>query len=65
VINILFRLDKKLTEGGVDDSNGTVCGFIDEAVEMLKEYVKLDSSCIEALKKTLYSNHLFRLSRRS
>lgn len=48
---MLLRLDKKLCQGGVDDSNGTVGGFVYEVVDMLQEYAKLDSSCIKAFKK--------------
>lgn len=51
LVNLLLRLDKKLCQGGVDDSDGTVGGFIYETVEVLKEYTKLDSSCIKAFKK--------------
>jgi hypothetical protein len=50
-VNILLRLDKKLLRGGVDDSNGTVGGFMYELVEVLKEYVDLDSECIKTFKK--------------
>ena len=51
LIDMLLRLDKKLCEGGVDDSDGTVGGFMDGVVLMLQEYVKLDSSCIKTFKK--------------
>lgn len=51
LVDMLLRLDKKLCQGGVDDSDGTVGGFIYETVEVLKEYIKLDSSCIKAFKK--------------
>lgn len=51
IVNILLRLDKKLCQGGVDDSDGTVGGFIEEVVSLLQEYVKLDSKCIKAFKK--------------
>ena len=51
LVDMLLRLDKKLCTGGVDDSDGTVGGFIYETVEVLKEYVKLDTSCIKAFKK--------------
>lgn len=51
LVDMLLRLDKKLCTGGVDDSNGTVGGFMYDVVEMLKEYVKLDSFCIKAFKK--------------
>ncbi|MBU1164641.1 hypothetical protein KKA15_03705 [Patescibacteria group bacterium] len=51
LIDMLLRLDKKLCQGGVDDSDGTVGGFIYETVEMLKEYAKLDPTCISVFKK--------------
>ncbi len=51
LVSTLLRLDKKLCTGGVDDSDGTVGGFIYEVVDMLKEYTKLDSRCIKAFKK--------------
>lgn len=51
LVNMLLRLDKKLCEGGVDDSDGTVGGFIYEVGEMLQEYVKLDPKCISTFQK--------------
>lgn len=51
LVDMLLRLDKKLCGGGVDDSDGTVGGFIEEVVVMLQEYVKLDPKCIKAFKK--------------
>lgn len=50
LIDLLLRLDNKLCRGGVDDSDGTVGGFIEEAVIMLKEYAKLDPACAEAFR---------------
>ncbi|MBU2564607.1 hypothetical protein KKA23_03450 [Patescibacteria group bacterium] len=50
LINMLLRLDKKLCTGGVDDSNGIVGGFIEETVIVIEQYIKLDPSCIKALK---------------
>lgn len=35
LVNLLLRLDKKLCTGGVDDSDGTVGGFIEETVIFL------------------------------
>lgn len=46
LVELLLQLDKKLTHGGVDDSDGTVGGFIEETVDVLKEYVKLEPSCV-------------------
>lgn len=51
VIDLLLRLDKKVCEGGVDDSNGTVGNFMIEAVEMLKEYAKTDPLIMECFKR--------------
>ena len=47
LVDLLLRLDKKLC-GGVDDSDGTVGGFIQEIVGVLVEYAKIDPECIEA-----------------
>lgn len=48
LIDMLLRIDEKLCRGGVDDSDGTVGGFIEETVQVLKEYTKLDPSCVKA-----------------
>jgi len=45
---MLLRLDDRLCRGGIDDSDGTVGGFIEETVQALKEYAKLNPSCVEA-----------------
>ncbi len=47
LVDLLLRLDDKLCRGGVDDSDGTVGGFITEAVSVLQEYVKLDTECLK------------------
>ncbi|MDP2741667.1 MAG: hypothetical protein Q8O66_03220 [bacterium] len=47
LVDTLLRLDNKL-QGGVDDSDGTVGGFIEEVVNILKEYAKLDPACKKA-----------------
>ncbi|MBU1028798.1 hypothetical protein KKE28_01180 [Patescibacteria group bacterium] len=51
LVDLLLRLDKKLCTGGVDDSNGTVGGFMQELVLMLEVYAKLDQNCIKAFEK--------------
>jgi len=51
LVDMLLRIDKKLCESGVDDSDGTVGGFVYETVNMLQEYAKLDPQCIRAFKK--------------
>jgi hypothetical protein len=48
LVDLLFRLDKKLCYGGVDDSDGAVGGFMEETVEALKVYAKIDPSCKDA-----------------
>lgn len=45
LVDMLLRLDDKLSRGGVDDSDGIVGGFIEETVNVLKEYAKLDHTC--------------------
>jgi len=50
LINILLRLDKKLCESGVDDSDGTVGGFMEGTVAVLEEFSALDPECKKAFK---------------
>lgn len=53
LIAMLLRLDTKLCQGGVDDSDGIVGGFIEGTVQVLQEYANLDPDCMdvfEALK---------------
>lgn len=50
LVALLLRLDKKLCQGGVDDSDGTVGGFMEEVVLMLKEYAKLDPAGLQAFR---------------
>ena len=45
IIKTLLRLDEKLTTGGVDDSDGTVGGFIEESVKLLIEFAKINPEC--------------------
>jgi hypothetical protein len=51
LVDLLLQLEHKLCRGGVDDSNGTVGGFMEDTVQVLKEYSKLDSSCVEPFLK--------------
>ncbi len=59
LVKLLLKLDKKLSSGGVDDSNGTIGNFISGCVEMLLEYSKLDPSCAKAFKKLQYQETAF------
>ena len=47
LVNMLLRLNRKLCMGGVDDSDGVVGGFMQEVVDVLMEYAKLDPKCVE------------------
>ena len=51
LIDMLLRLDKKLCESGVDDSNGTVGGFMEVTVGVLKDYAELNPDCIKAFRE--------------
>jgi len=48
VIKILLQLDKKLAFGGVDDSDGTVCDFIEASVELLRVFAWVEPECRKA-----------------
>ncbi len=48
LVKLLFRLDRKLQIGGVDDSNGIVGGFMSEVVVMLSDFAQMDPTCIDA-----------------
>jgi len=58
LVDLLLRLDKKLCTG-VDDSNGTVGGFIQDVVGMLQEYAKLDPQCINTFEKLCHKETCF------
>jgi len=51
LVDILLKLDDKLCRGGIDDSDGTVGGFIEESVSVLEEYARLDPSCADVFGK--------------
>lgn len=51
LVSLLLRLDKKLTTGGVDDSDGTIGTFIEETVEALKQFAALDPACVKTFDK--------------
>ena len=48
LIKLLLRLDDKLCRGGVDDSDGTVGGFIEETVRALEQGQCLRIACRRA-----------------
>lgn len=51
LVGLLLRLDKRLCTGGVDDSDGGVGGFIEEVVEVLQKFAKLDANCFKVFDK--------------
>lgn len=51
LVDLLLRLDKKLSVGGVDDSDGRVGGFMQQTVLILIEYARHDPKCIQTFKK--------------
>ncbi|MBU2037119.1 SWIM zinc finger domain-containing protein [Patescibacteria group bacterium] len=51
LVETLLRLDRKLCTGGVDDSDGAVGDFIYETVDLLKDFAKIDSDCVDIFKK--------------
>lgn len=59
IVKLLLRLDKRLISGGVDDSDGTVGEFIEEAVRVLMEYAKLQVSCAESFRLLLNQETCF------
>lgn len=51
LVNLLLRLDRKLSTGGVDDSNGIVGGFVEDVVSVLVEFAHTDPSCKNSFQK--------------
>ena len=48
LIKTLLKIDDKICRGGVDDSDGTVGGFVEETVIVLKEYAELEPKCAKS-----------------
>ncbi|MCA9369286.1 hypothetical protein KC721_03225 [Candidatus Woesebacteria bacterium] len=59
LVSVMLRLDKKLTNGRVDDSDGVVGGCIEELVEVTFEYVKIEPKCLKAVEKLRNQNTCF------
>jgi hypothetical protein len=51
IIKLMIRLDKKLVSGGVDDSDGTVGTLIENCVQVIIDFCKLDPQCKKAVKQ--------------
>src|SRR3989338_11188478 len=58
LVKLLNRLEKKLSVGGVDDSNGIVGSFAGELIDLLEEFAQIDPACIDAF-EALYGNDAF------
>lgn len=59
LVKLLLRLEKKLTVGGVDDSNGIVGEFVGGLVALLEEFARTDSSCIDAFEPLCGKEYCF------
>lgn len=50
IIKTLLKVDKKLSNTGIDDSNGIVGGFLENAGYFLKDFARIDPECIKKFK---------------
>lgn len=51
LVDLLLRLEKKVMNGGVDDSDGTVGNCMQAIVAVLEDYAKLDPRVIKSFEK--------------
>jgi len=59
LVKLLLRLEKKLSVGGVDDSNGIVGGLAGKLVALLEEFARIDPSCIDAFEPLCGKEYCF------
>ena len=59
LVKLLLRLERKLSVGGVDDSNGIVGGLAGELVALLEEFARIDPSCIDAFEPLCGKEYCF------
>ena len=59
LVKLLLRLEKKLSVGGVDDSNGIVGGLAGELAALLEEFARIDPSCIDAFEPLCGKKYYF------
>lgn len=59
LVKLLLRLERKVSVGGVDDSNGIVGGLAGELVALLEEFARIDPSCIDAFKPLCGKEYCF------
>jgi hypothetical protein len=59
LVDLLLRLDKKISYGATDDSDGTVGGLMEAAVRVLEEYAALDPDCIKVFSRLEHKETCF------
>jgi len=59
LVKLLLRLERKLSVGGVDDSNGIVGGLAGELVALLEKFTKIDPSCIDSFEPLCGKEYCF------
>lgn len=59
LVKLLLRLERKLSRGGVDDSNGIVGEFVGELVALLEEFSRVDPSCIASFEPLCEKEYCF------
>jgi len=59
LVKLLLRLEKKLSVGGVDDSNGIVGGLAGELIALLEEFAEIDPACIDAFEALCGKEYCF------
>lgn len=59
LVKLLLRLKKKLSVGGVDDSNGIVGGLAGELVALLEEFAGIDPPCIDSFEPLCGKKYCF------
>jgi len=59
LVKLLLRLERKLSVGGVDDSNGIVGGLAGELVALLEEFAQIDPDCIDAFEPLCDKQYYF------
>ena len=59
LVKLLLRLEKKLSVGGVDDSNGIVGTLAGEMVALLEEFARIDPDCIDSFESLCGKRYCF------
>lgn len=59
LVKLLLRLERKLSVGGVDDSNGIVGEFVGEMIVLLEEFARIDPLCVDAFKPLCEKEYCF------